>query len=164
MSRQHLVIVISIILLIVASLAYLVASKSPSPSPTTESEPETITVDDTALGSDEVRYSDGSRPLGTYTAYSADKIASTEGVKLLFFHAPWCPQCRALEKSIEQGDIPEGVTIFKVDYDSNHQLRQKYGITIQTTLLKIDDNGDKIDSFVAYDEPTLAAVKRELLQ
>ena len=100
---------------------------------------------------------------GSYVDYSGDVIAQTAGTKLLFFHAPWCPQCRALEADIKAKGVPEGVTIIKVDYDSNQSLRQKYGVTIQTTLVKVDDSGKLIEKYVAYDEPTLQAIKENLL-
>jgi len=48
---------------------------------------------------------------GAYVAYSDGIIAKTAGTKVLFFHASWCPKCRALEKDINAGPIPPGVTI-----------------------------------------------------
>jgi len=59
--------------------------------------------------------------------------------------------------------VPDGVTIFKTDYDSNQALRQKYGVTIQTTLVKIDDDGKLVKKYVAYDEPTLESLTKNLL-
>lgn len=100
---------------------------------------------------------------GAYTNYSATTVNATKGTKLLFFHASWCPQCRALDKSIKEGQIPSGVTIFKVDYDTNQVLRQQYGVTIQTTIVKIDDNGKLIAKYVAYDQPTLQALIQNIL-
>lgn len=101
---------------------------------------------------------------GIYTDYSDEAtLANTNDVTLLFFHAPWCTQCRAIEKSIETDGVPDGVAVFKVDYDSHQQLRQKYGVTLQTTFVKIDKNGTKIKSYVAYEEPNFSSVKRELL-
>lgn len=100
---------------------------------------------------------------GAYVDYSDSIIATTAGTKILFFHAPWCPQCRALDASIKGSQIPNGVTIIKVDYDTNQQLRQKYGVTIQTTLVKVDDNGESVEKYVAYDEPTFSSVKNNLL-
>lgn len=100
---------------------------------------------------------------GAYEAYSADAVAATSGQRILFFHAPWCPQCRALDASIEAGKIPDTVTIFKVDYDSNQALRQQYGVTIQTTLVLLDADGNAAKKYVAYDTPTLDAVVENLL-
>jgi thiol-disulfide isomerase/thioredoxin len=100
---------------------------------------------------------------GQYVDYSPELVSSTPGEKLLFFHAPWCSQCQALEEDIEASGVPDGVTIFKVDYDSNQDLRQQYGVTIQTTMVKVDDNGDEIESYVAYEDPTLDNVSAALL-
>lgn len=102
-------------------------------------------------------------PSGVYVQYSDTAIASAEGQKVLFFHAPWCSQCRSIESGIYEQGVPTGVTIIKVDYDTNQELRKKYGVTIQTTFVKIDDQGGFISKYVAYDEPTFDAVKREYL-
>lgn len=100
---------------------------------------------------------------GAYVDYTASIVAETKGTKVLFFHAPWCPQCRALEQSITSSGVPDGVTIIKVDYDSNQALRQKYKVTLQTTLVKIDDNGAEQKKVVAYDDPSIEFLKRNLL-
>jgi thiol-disulfide isomerase/thioredoxin len=99
----------------------------------------------------------------SYVDYSDGVIENTSGQKILFFHAPWCPQCRALESSIQKGPVPEGVTIIKVDYDSMQELRQKYGVTLQTTFVKIDDGGELVEKYVAYDKPNLDSVVENLL-
>jgi len=101
---------------------------------------------------------------GSYVDYSSELVSSTPGDKLLFFHAPWCSQCQDLEADIETSELPKGVTVFKVDYDSNQDLRQKYGVTIQTTVVKVDDQGEEIDSFIAYEEPTFDSVANALLK
>lgn len=100
---------------------------------------------------------------GAYLDYKDGIIAETNGTKLLFFHAPWCPQCRALDADIKEKGVPEGVTFIKVDYDSNQRLRQKYGVAVQTTVVKVDDDGNLLEKFVAYDNPSFAAVAEELL-
>lgn len=100
---------------------------------------------------------------GEYINYSSDAIAKSSGTKVLFFHAPWCPKCRELDTSIKAGSIPQNVTIIKVDYDSNQSLRQKYGVTIQTTLVRVDDDGNLVKKYVAYDSPTLDAVIKNAL-
>ena len=107
--------------------------------------------------------SNASQP-GQYVDYSPELVAETPGDKLLFFHADWCSQCVSLEGDIEASGVPNGVTIFKVDYDSNQDLRQEYGVTIQTTLVKVDDNGEEIDSYVAYEDPTFDNVSAALLE
>jgi thiol-disulfide isomerase/thioredoxin len=100
---------------------------------------------------------------GVFKDYSQETLASAEGDVYLFFHAPWCPQCRAIETDIEKQGVPKGVTILKVDYDTNQDLRKKYGVTLQTTFVKLDSNGNKISNYVAYNEPTFSAVKRDFI-
>lgn len=100
---------------------------------------------------------------GSYVTYSEEALANADGQKVLFFHAPWCPQCRSIESGIESQGVPAGYTIIKVDYDSNQDLRAKYGVRLQTSFVKIDENNEKIDDFVAYNEPTFDAVKRDYL-
>jgi thiol-disulfide isomerase/thioredoxin len=100
---------------------------------------------------------------GAYVGYRPGIIEATKGTKVLFFHAPWCPQCRQLEQSIKTGKIPDGVTIIKVDYDSNQALRQKYSVTIQTTLVRVDDAGKFEKKYVAYESPSLDALVDNLV-
>lgn len=155
MNKKIIITVLSILALVAAAFAYL----SMLPRSDTANQSPTI-VGETGEGepADTVAPS-----AGTYLTYRDGAIENTAGTKILFFHAPWCPQCRALETSIESGQIPASVTIFKVDYDSNQDLRQKYGVTIQTTLVKVDDDGSLIEKYVAYSTPTLQAIKDNLL-
>jgi thiol-disulfide isomerase/thioredoxin len=101
---------------------------------------------------------------GTYTPYSESALSAAKGRKLLFFHAGWCPQCRSIEQGILRGTVPDGMTIFKVDYDSNVALKQKYGVTLQTTFVEVDENGEAIKKHVAYDNPTFDAVLKAFEQ
>lgn len=84
---------------------------------------------------------------GSYEAYTPDKIARAEnGDVVLFFHAGWCPSCRGLNADIEasRGDIPDGLTILKLNYDTETALKKKYGVTTQHTLVQVDKDGNLI--------------------
>lgn len=106
---------------------------------------------------------DDAATAGSYIEYSDTAIANADGRILLFFHATWCPQCRSLESDILAQGVPSGVTIIKVDYDTHQDLRQKYGVTVQTTMVEVDNDGTSLQSFVVYNEPTLAAVVDAML-
>lgn len=95
---------------------------------------------------------------GAYVNYFDGAIAATPGTKALFFHASWCPKCRDLEEDILANTIPDGFTVFKVDYDSATELRQRYGVTVQTTIVYVDDDGNALAKGVLYDDTTLAAL------
>lgn len=84
---------------------------------------------------------------GSYEEYNERKVINAKnGDVVLFFHASWCPSCRALNKDIEQNlsSIPDGVTILKTDYDTEKDLKKKYGVTYQHTLVQVDENGNMI--------------------
>jgi len=104
-----------------------------------------------------------SQVTGKYIDYSPDIIEKTTGTKIIYFHAPWCPQCRALEADIKAQGVPGGVTIIKVDFDTNQELRSRYGVTLQTTLVLVGEDGSELKKFVAYQDPTLEAVVKNLL-
>lgn len=95
---------------------------------------------------------------GDYRDYYDGAIAETPGLKVLFFHASWCPKCRALDEDIEANEIPAGMTIFKVDFDTATALRQQYGVTLQTTIVYVDDDGELLTKGVLYDDTTLEAL------
>jgi thiol-disulfide isomerase/thioredoxin len=95
---------------------------------------------------------------GAYVDYADGMIEQTAGAKVLFFHAPWCPQCRKLDDQLVAEGPPDGLTVFKVDYDSRNDLRQKYGVTLQTTVVFVDDSGQAISSTVLYDDPSIASL------
>jgi thiol-disulfide isomerase/thioredoxin len=84
---------------------------------------------------------------GVYEVYSPDKLARTDsGEVVLFFKASWCPTCRALDLDIKDSldDIPDGVSILEVNYDAATDLRQKYGVTNQHTLVQVDADGNLV--------------------
>ena len=114
-------------------------SQTPSPEPTSSVAPSAST------GGEYIEYTDG-------------VIERTDGAKVLFFHAPWCPQCRKLDEQLLAEGAPEGLTVLKVDYDSRSDLRQKYGVTLQTTVVFVDDAGELVSSTVLYDDPSIASL------
>lgn len=165
MNKKLVLTIIAILVLIGAGFAYLMMQGETDE---TSQASNTEQMDGTSAETNNDKPRDEMQPAspagsGTYVEYSESAVANAEGTKILFFYAPWCPQCRALEDSINDSDIPSDVTIFKVDYDTNQELRQKYGVTIQTTLVEIDDQGNLVQKYVAYDEPDFKAVKENLL-
>ena len=85
--------------------------------------------------------------VGTFESYSADKLALAEdGTVILFFHANWCPTCRGLENDLNAslGDIPANTHILKLDYDTETELKKKYGVVRQHTLVVVDASGNEV--------------------
>lgn len=88
---------------------------------------------------------------GRYESYDASKV-SAEGYErtVIFFYAPWCPECRAFDEAITSSTIPAGVQILQVDYDGATELRQKHEVTLQSTFVEVDTNGDQTAKWVGY--------------
>jgi thiol-disulfide isomerase/thioredoxin len=78
-----------------------------------------------------------------YMTYSADAVTDKT---VLFFHASWCPSCRGLDKDIVKNaqSIPSDLKILKTDYDTQTELKVKYGVTSQHTLVQVDKDGNMI--------------------
>lgn len=95
----------------------------------------------------QVDKNDAMLKVGSYESYGPEKLVLADsGDVVLFFRAPWCPTCRALDADIKAnlGKIPTGVTILDVDYDSSTALKQKYGVTYQHTMVQVDSQGNQI--------------------
>lgn len=113
------------------------ASSTPS---VTESAPDDAPADDPACEAP-----------GRYADYSAEAVGEecyTDTI--LFFHAPWCPECRGFEEAIKSGEVPEGAQILKVDFDSATDLRKKYEVTIQSTFVRVDSSGERVKLWSGY--------------
>ncbi len=93
--------------------------------------PETLQrVDNNEIKNTAGKYIDYSEQLAVEAAKNGDAV--------LFFHASWCPTCRNLNSNLKASSIPENLTILKVDYDSYSDLKRKYGISYQHTLVHVD--------------------------
>jgi thiol-disulfide isomerase/thioredoxin len=100
---------------------------------------------------------------GVYSDYDATAIANSDADNIvLFFKASWCPTCNALNADIEASldNIPAGTEIYTVDFDISQQLRKKYGVTVQHTLVSINSDGTMFKKFIG--SPTLKSVLASL--
>lgn len=122
----------------------------------------TVPMDDTAT-MDEKEMKDSTAVKGTYETYSPQKLSNANsGDVVLFFKASWCPSCRALESDIQKNinSIPEGVTILYLNYDTETELKKKYSVTSQHTLVQVDSEGNMIKKWTG--SPSLEKVLQEL--
>ncbi len=106
---------------------------------------------------DAMEKTDTMMKVGTYEAYSPEKIAkASTGDVVLFFRASWCPTCIAVDKDIKANleEIPAGLVILDVNYDNSTELKKKYGVTYQHTFVQVDKDGNLIKKWSG--SPTLA--------
>lgn len=83
---------------------------------------------------------------GIYKDYNG----SIEKESVLFFHASWCPSCVAADKGFSaESELAINADIIKVDYDSESELKKKYGVTSQHTFVLVDADGNMIKKMVS---------------
>ncbi len=88
---------------------------------------------------------------GRYTDYDEELVAADGfDTTILFFHAEWCPECRAFEQALMDSEFPDGVQILKVDYDAASDLKKRHSVTTQTTFVRVDQSGETQATWVGY--------------
>jgi hypothetical protein len=160
MNRRVLIAVIAIVSVVIVATAGLFIARAltsadtaaapdadveqtPSPSATTDAPDDAPTETVTP---------------GVYVDYTETAIAEAEGRVVLFFHATWCGQCVQLDSDIRAEGVPDGVTVIKVDWDTNQALEQQYEVPMRTTFVELADDGSVVQRHVAYEEPRFANV------
>lgn len=102
-------------------------------------------------GSDSEDGESGAAAPGVYRDYSEHAVADTSyDTTILFFWASWCPDCHAYEQAIQDDGVPDGVQILKIDYDTEQDLRDRYGVNHQSWFVKVDSNGEQLSDWLAY--------------
>jgi thioredoxin 1 len=98
---------------------------------------------------------------GAYVEYSPAALATAtqNGKAVLFFHAKWCPFCKSANAafSSRESEIPSGVTVLKTDYDTEKDLKTKYGVTYQHTFVQVDAQGNMVTKWNGGDIDSLKA-------
>jgi len=82
-----------------------------------------------------------------YVQYTPEKFEQSKSKKrVYFFHAAWCPTCKIANEEFNSNSasIPENIILFKTDYDTESELKQKFGITYQHTFVQVDEEGNEI--------------------
>lgn len=144
--KKNIVVVIALVVVVGSAAAFLTMSKSNTPKNSVTSNSQSLSEETAML---KVREEEAMKKGSGYITY-ADYIAKKDNYKdahvVLYFHAPWCPTCQALDKNINANitNLPANTIIVKTDYDSSTDLKKKYGVTYQHTLVQIDAGGNKI--------------------
>jgi methionine-R-sulfoxide reductase/methionine-S-sulfoxide reductase len=98
-----------------------------------------------------------------YRLYDEAELATlTTSRILLFFHADWCPTCRNFDKQISESHLPADILIYKVDYDTETALKQRYSILSQSTWVQIDAQGNMYKRWLG--KSLLSDILSELVQ
>lgn len=127
-----------------AATAPSTAQSSAATEQTPAAAPSTPRAESTVKDADKAEDEGAAKPAKTYLTLAeceaSEDCKSSE--RVLFFHAPWCPSCKATEESLSM-TAPSGFTVVKVDYDTQTDLKKKYGITQQHTFVSVNGAGEK---------------------
>ena len=105
------------------------------------------------METEEIMMDDTNMNNGAYVSYSKEVLDSaSEGKRVLFFYANWCPTCRPADAEFKEKEekLPEGLTLIRVNYndddtnDEEKALASKYGISYQHTFVQIDADGEEV--------------------
>ncbi len=90
----------------------------------------------------------------------ADTVVMDGTTKVLFFHASWCPTCKAADSSLTSmyADGAGKLTTYKINYDTEKALATKYGVTYQHTFVKVDGAGNMIEKIQGPTNDQLTAL------
>ncbi len=84
-----------------------------------------------------------------YLPYTNERLSMvSEGANVvIFFAASWCPTCKILDDNLTAAEIPTGLVVLKADYDTEIELKQKYNIIYQHTLVHVNEKGDQLSKW-----------------
>lgn len=85
-----------------------------------------------------------------YSESAVTEALQNQDQAILFFRADWCPTCREAEKDILTNGqlLPENVVIFHADYDTESELKDRYGIVTQHTFVIVNQQQLTAESWV----------------
>lgn len=103
-----------------------------------------------------------------YIDYSPEKLAELEAnnqAYVVFFHADWCPTCKAIEANIlpEISSFPDGTVILKANYDNEKELKRRFNITYQSTIAVVDTNQNHLTTLLSPENDVLKAAIEDSL-
>ncbi len=91
-----------------------------------------------------------------YAAFNAGVIGNGQ-TSVLFFYARWCPECKEADgilKELYKNGNPS-YSMYRVDFDTENDLKKTYGIVRQTSFVRIDGTGKAIQTLISPNKEAL---------
>ena len=101
-----------------------------------------------------------------FDAAKFDALQKAGKPVLISVHAEWCPTCKAQEPIVaELLRTPElqGITAMRVDFDSQKEVRQRFKVQYQSTLIVFKGGKEAGRSTGETDQARIAALLRKAL-
>lgn len=117
------------------------------------------TMADDDGGKNDGAMGDDATEKGVYVTGIIDAQLQDGATKVLFFHAGWCPYCKAHDQAL-QGWYAAGnvaLSTHKIDFDSSLELRGRYGVVQQDTFVLVDGSGTKLQELTGF--PSNASIQ-----
>ncbi len=104
---------------------------------------------DAVTKNNEIRSTNDARlnHVSRYVPYTKAAFDAAVGKKrVYFFYAAWSPDSKAAEEDImgSVNGIPKDVVLFKTNYDTEAELKQRYTVTRENTFVWVDDAGNAL--------------------
>ena len=77
-----------------------------------------------------------------------EKVLNSNGKILVDFWASWCGPCRMLAPIMDEIS-EEGIMVYKVDVDENHELAKEYGV-MSIPCVILFENGKELDKSIGF--------------
>lgn len=140
MNKSKIILITATILIIMGGGVLVILSSSEDPLAQSATQQSSGIDRATAQQTDQQATGNEEYIIPGYVEYDPVTVTATTGTRVIFFHASWCPICTALDKNILEEGVPEGLTIFKANYDTDKELRKRYGVSVVSSLVQIDDS------------------------
>lgn len=85
-----------------------------------------------------------------YMSYTKESFEAAKGQKrVLYFSAKWCGKCKKADADFETNaaKLPDGIVVFRTDFDKEKALKKKYSIPMQHTFVLVDDEGEVVNKW-----------------
>jgi len=108
---------------------------------------EALEKNDAMMQKDEAMMKKAGAYVDSTSSLLTDATLMDGTTKVLFFHASWCPACKAGDTTLTSwyANGGETLTTYKINYDTEKALAQKYGVSSQHTFVKVDGEGKMIE-------------------